>query len=238
MAKTIWYPSLDKVELERIKQQLRFDLSKLPYSMIVFDEAQNLLSTYSGKTYQIQNHDKEVFYVDFFRLLRRSFRISLFNWKFMWGIVLSTNTKITNFVPQPNEEDPSLRMWVNSFPLPPYLMNSNFDVLAKNYYDHNYQITKPIAYLYSLQRLLDLISCGRPLFYSFFSNFKPKFEEEVLFPRSGEPWIYSWSLLSAPLFQLYKLCKSKISGSKNPNFNSLIRESRKFKIRHIKFVPQ
>ena len=198
-----------KDEREERKARFSSDLEGLPYAMIIFDEAQNLLASYTNYlTYTVKNYDGSFLDLDFFRLIRRCFRISPFNWECVWGMVLSTNTNISNFVPTPME-DPSLRMWENTFLLPPFLMNCNFDVFAEKYYNSLYELRNPKEYLCQLQRILDIISCGRPLFHSSFHVSKDF--KNTLASLADKPWIKHWGPLNASFRELYTFCLLKIS---------------------------
>jgi hypothetical protein len=215
------YSNLSETKRNEKEKELKAGLSTLPYSMIIFDEAQNLLSKYNKKDlYQARNHDKTILKIDLFRLVRRSFGVSPFNWKFIWGMFLSTNTKITNFITTANEEDPSIRMWEDTFLLPPLLMNCNFDVFAKKFYDKTYQIVNPIKYIYTLQRVIDIISCGRPLFFANFCNYEPDFKKFLVVEANmNMPWINNWSKLEGAFRNLYTLCKFKVSGTQTSDID-------------------
>jgi hypothetical protein len=222
------YSNLSITESGEKEMKLISDLSTLPYTMIIFDEAQNLLSTYNKTDfYLVTNYDGSTCEIDLFRLIRRSFRISPFNWRFIWGMFLSTNTNITNFIPTP-EEDPSLKLLKDTFILPPFLMNCNFDVFAQKFYDRAYEIAKPKEYIYNLQRIIDIISCGRPLFYTNFYNYDPSLKG-ILSEKANIPWINTWSSLKDSLSCLYKLCEIKISGKEESDIVDLISENENVK---------
>jgi hypothetical protein len=96
-------------------------------------------------------------------------------------------------------------------------MNCNFDVFAKNFYNPSYPITPPKDYIYKFQRIVDIISCGRPLFYANFYNGDPLIKKRL--PKLvNESWINNenWFVLKNSFRTLFNLCEIKICGKLDP----------------------
>jgi hypothetical protein len=77
----------------------------------------------------------------------------------------------------------------------------------KMFYDTAHQITNPKEYIYNLQKVIDVISCVRPLFYAIFYNGDPSVRE-ILDTKANEPWIENWDKLNDSFGNLFTLCET------------------------------
>lgn len=103
-----------------------------------------------------------------FRLIRTN-RKDDFCWQYAWSLMISTNGAISNFTPT-KKEDPSLRKDENVVLLPPFIYNHSMDVLAIEFNSmalKRENTMNGVEYIYRWKRLGHILTCGRPLFYSF-----------------------------------------------------------------------
>jgi hypothetical protein len=176
---------LDLLREKRIKylsqkigrRKARTELKWLPHVLLVLDEAQHLLGVReAGKdiAYIEFDDDQSKPSIDLFRLIRRTLGYSKFFWNYCWATTISTSTSITNFTPT-IENDPSLRIRENIIILPPYLHSHSFDAMAASYkamqviFSNEDQPAPKdaLTYIQSWGRIKDILSCGRPLFFTF-----------------------------------------------------------------------
>lgn len=204
------------------------ELRWLPHVLFLLDEAQHLLGVKVKEQAVVEtNPNKSIPCFDYnvgdptfkndvltktdvFRVIRRTLGFSDLNWKYLWGVTISTNTSITNFTPKLTD-DPSLRYRKHAVLIPPFILSETYDVFAESYI----KITQPdtpdegVHYLFSWKRMHDILSCGRPLYYSFVECYVEEPEWNVQLSRS----FFDWDPKVTSAFQsLYGLIQQKLSG--------------------------
>ena len=149
-------------------------LNWLPHTLTVFDEAQHLSSKLGNfPDLRFINDDGRTLVTDGFRTFRRTSRNSDFYWDYSWSLIISTNGSMANFTPK-KTEDPSLRVDELVVLLPPFIYHHSMDVLATEFETvalRDERFLDGVDYIYGWQRLGHVLSCGRPLFYSFVESF-------------------------------------------------------------------
>jgi hypothetical protein len=213
-----------KMKTDRAKPELEW----LPHVLFVLDEAQHLLSlekrsqgAKKGNIIKCIDFDKNapnkdgLFDIDLFRLIRRTLGFSNFYWKYCWGTTISTNTAITNFTPRLTN-DPSLRFRSKAVLVPPFIYTESMDVMAVKFQridENSESLTheqEGQTYLSSWERVCDILSCGRPLYFTFVESF---FTDKSIWKAQIKEPISTWSTDTSKAFNcLYTLIEDKMSG--------------------------
>jgi hypothetical protein len=217
-------------ELKKIQPfDAKEDIPWLPHVLFVFDEGQDLLGFEKNPEdpmnpfgihnkyflfteFDIETVGKEIKKIDVFRLIRRTMRYSGFCWKYCWATTISTNSSITNFTPR-KTEDLSGRLLIDTMLIPPYIYHDAYDVLANDYKtidgDRNNQ--KGRVYLEGWKRIRDILTCGRPLFYTFVESYvgEEKLESQALSKFD------SWDRQVVLAFNnLHQIIQNKLNGGR------------------------
>ena len=161
------------------EKEAKEKLDWLPHILIVFDEAHHLSSKLNPKVAMTVKEKKNllstVLSTDPFKIFRRVTRNSNFYWTYAWSITVSTNSSMSNFSPA-RADDPSVRASEKITIIPPFIYEGSFDIFAHENYR---KIWLPVEgqelvvpqdakeYIFSWKRVKHILSCGRPLFYSF-----------------------------------------------------------------------
>lgn len=171
-------------ELNISKDKVQSELLKcLPHVLFVFDEAQSLShATQKGAVMLMANNgDEEVVKEsgdsihDPLKIIRRTTRNTDFYWNWAWSIAVSTYSAMPDIPPTP-QADSSMR-GKGARHIPPFLYQDSFDIFAQDYRkiwmpnpeqpDQSIVPENALQYIYSWRRIKHIISCGRPLFYSY-----------------------------------------------------------------------
>ena len=147
-------------------------LGWLPHVLLVFDEAHHLTAKLNENAKMTVIDEGDFFSTDPFKIFRRTTRNSNFYWTYAWSITVSTNSSMSNFSPT-REDDPSVRDLEKVTIIPPFIYEDSFDIFAHDNYrkiwQPGYKVVPQngLMYIYSWDRIRHILSCGRPLFYSF-----------------------------------------------------------------------
>ena len=163
---------------------LERDVGYLPDVIIVLDEADSHLANSISELVWVTFGGK-VLSADFYGLISRTLRFWKFAWEKSWFLSLSTNATMSNFS-QKNRPHSSLRPFEEIEVMPGFIYNSGFDVFAAGYYRLREWLDPIVSnessgispsqrlksefnaanYVRYWDRVLDIITCGRPLWYS------------------------------------------------------------------------
>jgi hypothetical protein len=167
-------------DIEMKTSEATKELNWLPHVLFVFDEGQNLLGfeknpedpmeplTKPGKYLPFIEFGESEKIIDIFRLIRRTMRYSGLCWKYCWATTVSTDISMTEFNPKMTPQS-SARLLIETMLIPPYINNDAYDVIAGDYkaIDGDREKQDGYVYLESWKRIRDILSCGRPLFFTF-----------------------------------------------------------------------